>query len=356
MTPPADTGAPVDGDGRAIAGAGPDGFFGVRFESIGGLGAHLAGQILAESGVLCAGLNGSHFSSYGSEKKGSPLQSYVRFCEAGREIRRSDPIERPQVVVVFHQALVASGNVTAGLVPYGTIILNTTVDPGEMYGKLGIGAATVGTVDALAISVEESTRVNTAMMGAAARACPFIDPEAIRKTLAGRLGHRYPELVEANLRSFDRGYDEIRFKSFAGASTGAEPGPSGQEPVRVAPSYGYLEAPPGGVILQPGSTVVRNLSASREGFVAQFDPGKCTDCGICDAVCPDICFVWEVEPDGLGEGAVHLSGIDYHYCKGCLKCTEQCPTGALTVIREEDGWAEANRIPLYPWLETEAAL
>src|SRR5512142_762458 len=102
-----------------FAAAGPDGFFSVRFESIGGLGAHLAGQILAEAGVLGAGLNGSHFSSYGSEKKGSPVRSFVRLCPASRQIRRSDPIERPQVVVVFHQALIGRTNVAAGLVRGG---------------------------------------------------------------------------------------------------------------------------------------------------------------------------------------------------------------------------------------------
>ena len=60
-----------------LPGAGEDGFFGIRFESVGGLGAHLAGQILAEAGVLRQGLNGAHFSSYGSEKKGTPVKSFV---------------------------------------------------------------------------------------------------------------------------------------------------------------------------------------------------------------------------------------------------------------------------------------
>jgi Pyruvate ferredoxin/flavodoxin oxidoreductase len=73
--------------------AGPDGFFGIRLESIGGLGANLAGQMLAEAGVLRQGLNGSHFSSYGSEKKGTPVKSFVRFCEGARDIRITSPIE-----------------------------------------------------------------------------------------------------------------------------------------------------------------------------------------------------------------------------------------------------------------------
>ena len=48
------------------------GFFEIRLESIGGLGANLAGKMLAEAGVTGSGLNGSNFSSYGSEKKGRP--------------------------------------------------------------------------------------------------------------------------------------------------------------------------------------------------------------------------------------------------------------------------------------------
>ncbi|HKZ51201.1 MAG TPA: ferredoxin, partial [Dehalococcoidia bacterium] len=56
---------------RALPLTDEEGFFGIRFESIGGLGAQLAGQILAEAGVLRMGYNGSAFASYGSEKKGS---------------------------------------------------------------------------------------------------------------------------------------------------------------------------------------------------------------------------------------------------------------------------------------------
>ena len=45
------------------------GFFEIRLESIGGLGANLAGKMLAEAGVLGLGLNGMNFSSYGSKRR-----------------------------------------------------------------------------------------------------------------------------------------------------------------------------------------------------------------------------------------------------------------------------------------------
>ncbi|MDF2608176.1 MAG: pyruvate/ketoisovalerate oxidoreductase, gamma subunit, partial [Bacillales bacterium] len=81
------------------------GFYEIRLESIGGLGANLAGKMLAEAGVLGLGLNGSNFSSYGSEKKGSPVKSFVRFCDPEVEIRDHSPVEEPHVIGVFHEAL-----------------------------------------------------------------------------------------------------------------------------------------------------------------------------------------------------------------------------------------------------------
>jgi len=95
---------------------------GIRFESIGGLGAHAAGQILAAAAVLRLGLNGAHFSSYGSEKKGSAVKSYVRLTPHDTPIRSSAPIDAPDCIVVFHTALLTNPVTLAGLKAGGTLI------------------------------------------------------------------------------------------------------------------------------------------------------------------------------------------------------------------------------------------
>ena len=92
-----------------------DRFFEVRFESIGGLGAHAAGQVLAAAAVLRMGLNGAHFSSYGSEKKGSLVRSFVRLGPAERPIRTSAPVDTPDAIVVFHAALLHNPATRAGV-------------------------------------------------------------------------------------------------------------------------------------------------------------------------------------------------------------------------------------------------
>ena len=332
--------------GGSLPGSGEDGFFGIRFESIGGLGAHLAGKMLAEACVLRQGLNGAHFSSYGSEKKGTPVKSFVRLCPADREVRTSSPIETPQVVAVFHEALASSLDVAAGLGPTGTLIMNTRKDPDEIRELIQLRSGTVGVLDALSIALEEKTRVNTAMLGAVTRVCPFIDPEAVKETIRQSFSVRYSHLVEANMRTFDRGYRELRTMTWP-----AVPGDVGRPVQRAKPAFGYLDAPIGGAILDPGNSIVKNMTTSRQGFLPDYDPDTCVHCGICDIVCPDLCFVWT--DDGDGEPAVRLQGIDYNYCKGCLRCVDACPTGSLTELREEDGWAEEHRVPLFPELEPE---
>ena len=315
------------------------GCFNIRLESIGGYGANIAGKMLAEAGVLYQGLNGSNFSSYGSEKKGSPVKSFIRFAEPDTPIRISAPIEEPHVVCIFHEALIRTQPVVDGIRPGGVIIVNTRKSPAEIQRLLGVEDVTIGTFDAMTIAVETGSRVNMAVLGAIARAADFLDPEAIKAMIRDTFARKYPHTVPGNLRCFDRGYTEIRFEYF---------GPSGAEKAapqqRSAAAYGYLHMPIGGVIPNPGNMALKDLSASRQGFLPAFDREKCIDCAQCDLVCPDFCFVWEEGVDKRGRPAMVLKGINYQYCKGCLKCVEACPVDALRELREQDGWADAHTV------------
>ncbi len=312
------------------------GFFEIRLESIGGLGAHLAGKMLTEAGIEGLGLNGAHFSSYGSEKKGSPIKSFVRFGEG--DIRISSPVERPHIVVVFHEALFKTIDVASGLYPNGVILVNTQKSPDEIRELLDLKSGTVAVVDALSISVEEKTRVNTALLGALLKMMDFLDPAAMKKVIEDTFGVRYPHLVESNIRTFDRGYNEVEFKTYEDDSGATA------EFTRAQPLYGYETQPIGGNIINPGSSIFKDLSSSRQGFIPELDLEACIHCAKCDIVCPDLCFEWVQGEDKRGRPQMFLRGLDYQYCKGCLKCVEVCPTDALKTIREEEGYTEQHGI------------
>ncbi len=344
-----DVGTKPVSDEAALPEFGGDGFFGIRLESIGGLGAHLAGQILAEAAVLRQGLNGAHFSSYGSEKKGSPVRSYVRLCAADQQLRTSSPVDRPQVIAVFHEALAVDRSVLAGRDELCAVVVNSVCDPAVLRGRLGLAEGTLGAVNAWRIASEEGSRVNTVMLGAIARVSPVPTCEALEETIRATFAKNYSHLVEANLRAFRRGYDGLALHTLSGDG-GAE-----AVPARPAAAFGYLDAPLGGMVINPGNTILKDLTSSRRGYVPAFDRSACVDCGLCDLACPDLCFVWGTEEAADGRTFIRLRGIDYQYCKGCLKCVDACPTMALTEVPEEGGYAAVHTVHLFPWLVGDSA-
>lgn len=316
-----------------------EGFFEIRLESIGGLGANVAGKIIAEAGVLYAGFNGSNFASYGSEKKGSPVKSFIRFSDPSRPIRNATPVERPHVLGVFHEALLAAGqSVIGGLYADSILIVNSRRKPEEIREMLGLKGVRIGTIRALDIANEEGSRVNMAMIGAIAQACPFLTPEAIEASIQRNLGH-YPRFMEGNLKTFRRGYNEVVWSEPTVAA-----GEATMPFVRPEPVYGYATGPIGGTLPTPGNSVNKDLSASRQGYLPQFLRDKCIDCAQCELACPDFCFVWEEGTDKRGRPVMVLKGIDYQYCKGCLKCVEVCPTEALITVEETDGFTQEHGV------------
>ncbi|NHM29559.1 2-oxoacid:acceptor oxidoreductase family protein [Neobacillus terrae] len=315
------------------------GFFEIRLESIGGLGANLAGKMLAESGVLGLGLNGSNFSSYGSEKKGTPVKSFVRFCDPDVEIRDHSPIEQPHVIGIFHEALYKTVNVLSGLNPDGIVLVNSTRESDDIKKDLKLEYGTLAVIDSLTIAVEEKTKVNTAMLGAMFRICDFLDPDSMRNVIRKTFEKKYPHLVEPNIRTFNRGYNEVNFKTYK-SPEGAE----GKKFTRPLPRLGYMTQDIGGVMVAQANSIQKDLSGSRQGFLPEFKQETCINCASCDTVCPDFCFVWEAGEDKRGRKQMFLKGIDYQYCKGCLKCVEACPTDALSDLREMIGYADKHRV------------
>ncbi|MDT8449013.1 MAG: 2-oxoacid:acceptor oxidoreductase family protein [Wenzhouxiangellaceae bacterium] len=321
----------------------PDGFFEIRFESIGGLGAHGAGKILATAAVLGLGLNGAHFSSYGSEKKGSVVRSFIRVGPSGKPIRTSAPVEVPDAVVVFHKALLQAPATFAGLKPNGILLYAAPPDEAVPPAIEKLPATVrVARVDAMQIALEEESRPNAVLLGALCKMVPFLDTEVVSDYLKREFAQKKPAAVKANERAFRRGAAGMAVVPNAGTATDGPP------PARFEPAWGYDTAPIGGVLPRPGNSVWNDLSTARTGWLPVFDEETCIHCALCDLVCPDFCFVWQADRQTGVPHETRLTGIDYRYCKGCMRCIESCPTEALTRVVESPGLASRLRVPLFP--------
>lgn len=321
----------------------PEQYFEFRFESVGGLGAHAAGQVLATASVVRMGLNGAHFSSYGSEKKGSLIRSYVRLAAGDRPIRTSAPVDRPDVIVVFHAALLHNAVTFAGLKADGILIYNAPagVVPPELTGLPK--TARVIRVDATGLALQHRSRPNAVFLGTLCAVCRFLDGAVVLDALSEEFAGKHPEAVASNEQAFRAGGTEFEELKGVGKAKGDLPAMQGEA------LWGYDTQPIGGIVPAPGNSIWNDLTTSRTGLMPVLDKSKCIHCGLCDLVCPDYCLAWGAADDG-DKFERKLKGVDYRYCKGCLRCVESCPTGALARTTETAGLADRLRVPLFPEL------
>ena len=237
-----------------------NGCYEIRLESIGGLGANLCGKLLGELGAAYLNLNAASFSSYGSEKRGSPVKSYVRWSAPVRDILHNSPVERPHLLVLFHHALSKTLPVTAGVDENCTLVVNTDRTPVQTREDLRLYAGNICCVNALELALESKSRINMVILGAIAKASGFIPVEAVKELVSNTLGKKYPAMLESNLKGIDLGFNNLKSQKFEDDGSFQK-----IECRELRSKWGYENAPMGGANPHFGSTVSNDLSPSREG-------------------------------------------------------------------------------------------
>jgi pyruvate ferredoxin oxidoreductase gamma subunit len=148
----------------------------------------------------------------------------------------------------------------------------------------------------------------------------FVELEDAGRVIEDMLGKKYPDMLKANLEGLRRGYEEVRQIERSSSEL--------SEKKKSSKSRGYATAPIGGIIPNPGNTVIADLSPSRQGYIPLFYKERCINCGLCDSTCPDMVFQF-TKGEYQGRSMMVNQGLDYYHCKGCLRCVEVCPVNAL---------------------------
>lgn len=175
----------------------------IRFHGRGGQGAVVASNILA---VACF-LEGKYvqaFPAFGVERRGAPVEAYIRVDE--RKVRLRANVYNPDYVVVLDPTLIEVVDVSRGLKPGGRLLLNTDRPP-ESFRKFA--SHPICTVDASRIALRHQLGsrthpiVNTSILGAFARATGVVSLEAVCEAIREEVPSQHEQNAAAARDAFE---------------------------------------------------------------------------------------------------------------------------------------------------------
>ena len=172
----------------------------IRWHGRGGQGAVTSAEMLAQA-AISEGNYAQAFPSFGPERRGAPVQAFVRV--GSKPIRVRSSITEPDVVVVLDPGLLKIVDVTSGLKPDGIVIINTVKtsqqirDEFKIKGRIATVGATKIAQEVLGVPI-----TNTTMIGAVIRATGVVKVESVFEPLRQRFGRLGDRNIEAMKRAF----------------------------------------------------------------------------------------------------------------------------------------------------------
>ncbi len=289
----------------------------VRLHGRGGQGAVTAAELVAQA-VIASDDYAQAFPNFGPERRGAPVTAFLRISDTPIYLR--ERIEVPDIVIVLDNTLLGMVDVTEGLKPGGTVIINATEAKETILQKFAERFRVV-VVDADTIAMETLgvPITNTAIIGALVKATETLSLESLAKPLEKRFG----TLAEKNKKAMESAFELARIIE-AGPGAGetvVNKAASWAEYIRSEAMHPWKEVPIGCDVTRAGSAGDFVTGNWRTAGHPLMDKEKCISCGICWVVCPDIAF--DAVDDGYEWNAT--------YCKGCGICVQACPKKALSM-------------------------
>jgi pyruvate ferredoxin oxidoreductase gamma subunit/2-oxoisovalerate ferredoxin oxidoreductase gamma subunit len=178
----------------------------IRFHGRGGQGTVVATILLAKA-FFRAGYQVQSFPFFGVERRGAPVEAYVRLDKEKILLRTN--VYYPDHVVVQDQTLLPGVNITRGLKPGGWVLINSTTPPADRKQFIGYQLALVD-ANRIALKNQLGTRthpiVNTAMIGAFARMTGMPPLEAIRDVIREEV----PDTYMQNIAAAEDAYTDVQ--------------------------------------------------------------------------------------------------------------------------------------------------
>lgn len=165
----------------------------IRIHGRGGQGAVTAAELIAVA-AFYDGWSVQAFPSFGVERRGAPVEAYVRLAK--KPIRLRSQVYNPDFIIIQDPTLIDSVNVLQGAKKNTLVIVNTAKPAAE----LGLGKnIKIKTIDAteLANNILGRPIINTILLGAWAGASGLVKLASLKKAIL----ERFPG--ELGLKNFE---------------------------------------------------------------------------------------------------------------------------------------------------------
>ncbi len=179
----------------------------IRMLGRGGQGAYMSAEILAAA-FIKAGLYATAFPMFGGERRGAPVNVFVRFDD--KPIRLRSQIYYPDCCLVTDPVLARTPDAFKGLKPRGIVVMNSPKIPDtKPHDNAGIMAV----VNATKIALRETGRpiTNTVMLGALLHATGWVEIESVCEVFKDYFKGK---LLDNNTRCIRMGMEESKVVRF----------------------------------------------------------------------------------------------------------------------------------------------
>ena len=290
----------------------------IRLHGRGGQGVVLAAELMVVA-AFEDGIFGQAFPAFGGERRGAPVQAFVRLD--ARPVRVRYRVNQPDHVIILDHTLPNTVDVLSGIKPDGLALIDSETAPTAFRWSADAQVVAVPATR-IALEVLNQPIVNPVMLGAWAAATGEISLEAIQHAYQ----HRFPgSLGEMNSRAVQMGYELFHL--------GAKPvHVRRSEPVKgseIQWEKDELAGVPDGPLHFASVVAARTSLAYPTGSWRYnrpvVDPAICNGCGVCETFCPDSSLMIR------DKQAI----VDYEFCKGCGICAQVCAREAIAMAVEE---------------------
>ncbi|HED39383.1 MAG TPA: hypothetical protein ENJ13_03015 [Chromatiales bacterium] len=189
----------------------------IRLHGRGGQGTVSAAALLALA-AFEDGFESQAFPKFGSERRGAPVEAYVRISSS--TIRAHNQLYTPDAVVIQDASLLRSEPLLRGLKSGGLIVLNgeqPAVSEGDGFRWLCLPASEIGERHL------GRPLPNTVLLGALAAATQWVSLAALEKAVANHLARKGEEVVKANIEALREGYESSSISTPPPISTPPQP-------------------------------------------------------------------------------------------------------------------------------------